>query len=150
MKTPNGSTNCYGHWNVGSTWNGMTNRLENGDGGEKEFAEMKDGKWNTDDLTEPECNITEKKESEDGECELDPCKEVQFGSWTDPLFSNVLIRKPEGTNPDRDSTNEYESNPDDSEEDFNPDMIFSPVGIEKAVSDAREEPDLQKDRYSYW
>ena len=47
-------------------------------------------------------------------------------------------------------TKEYESNPDDSEEDFNPDMISSPVGIEKAVSDAGEDPDLQEDRYSYW
>ena len=49
------------------------------------------------------------------------------------LFSNVLIRKPEGTNPDGDSTKECESKPDDSEEDFNPKMIASPVGIETLV-----------------
>ena len=75
---------------------------------------------------------------------------MHVGNWTDPLSSNVLIRKSEGTNPDGDSTNKFESNPDDSEEDFNPDMISSPVGIEKAVSDAGEDSDLQEDRYSYY
>ena len=46
----------------------------------------------------------------------------------------------------------YDSNPDDnSEEDFNPGMIPSPVGIENAVlnpanvSDVDEDPDLQVD-----
>ena len=128
----------------------MTDRLGNEDGGVKEFADLKDGKWNIDDLTESEGNITEKTESEDGECEFDPYRDVHVGSWPDPLFSNVLIRKSEGTNPDGDSTKEFESNPDDSEEDFNPDMISSPVGIEEAVSDAGEDPDLEEDQYSYW
>ena len=62
------------------------------------------------------------------------------------LFSNVLIRKPEDTNPDGESTKEYESNPDGSEKDFNPEMIYSPVGIEKAVSDAGEDHDPQDDQ----
>ena len=73
------------------------------------------------------------------------------------LFSNVLIRKPEeakqeeesernkatseaviytenGINPDGDNTKEYQSKTDDnSEEDFNPGMISSPLGTENAV-----------------
>ena len=168
----NESTNCFEYRNGGI-------RLEyddDGDGGEKESAEPEDDKWNIDDLTESEVNLSEETESEGGESEfdlyrevmeneLDPYREVleHISHWNqippglqehvinprgslvremEALFSNVLIRKPEGTNPDGDSTKECESKPDDSEEDFNPERISSPVGIDKAVSDAGEDPDL--------
>ena len=62
--------------NASTNWSGSINRLEYGDGGEKESAEPEVDNWNIDDLTESEENLSQETESEDGESEFHIYREV--------------------------------------------------------------------------